>query len=315
LASAKLRTLQIAAASVRVESPPATRSMGTKSASSRIRWVAAAAGLLLLVLPFSLSPGVRAAAAELFARFQPRQIKVLVMTEAERARLEQAPSGVVRQLMAQLFPAEDLQEEAEQPTQRLKVEDLINKGFRAPAYVPEGYEVGWSGDYIPGWSVSHPLNVGEINRLLGEIGVEFRLPPGLAAQEFRFVAGDVMVCYLMPKGSGRPVAILQEGPRTFYAPEGVDLNDLYGALLVRMALDAGASPEVVEPLRHTKALETLQVPIVPDRDSAVEVGSATGAFLTRPDRNELVWMKNGITWRILGPLPREEMQKIAQSMQ
>jgi len=92
-----------------------------------------------------------------------------------------------------------------------------------------------------------------------------------------------------------------------------DLNGLVPAILIVQAEEQGLSPELFEEVSRIQ-LERMVWPIALGRGEEVKIHRAPGIFTQEGGENSLAWTRDGIEWRIMGDLPKDEMIKIAESM-
>lgn len=150
---------------------------------------------MICLVPFALSPELRAAAGELFRVFRMQEVQVIPLSAADAARFEQAPTEWLERLGEELFPSSEEQEKAwPQAEERVPVAHLKAKGLILPQYIPVGYEARSFGSYIPAWEISKQVNVAKVNQLLAEGGIDYRLPDKEPVMEFRYKDGYQISC-------------------------------------------------------------------------------------------------------------------------
>jgi hypothetical protein len=275
--------------------------------------VAAAAAALALVSSLFI-PNVRAAAAEWLTVFRAKDARVL--------RINPADFKPGSSLNVQGIAAEQLQklvqiEQTRKPAQRqgLALDELKGYSFRAPASLPEGYAAAAKGGtYMGQGEALVKLDVDGINQILSMAGSKAQLPAELKGQVVRINAGPT-AGMVYEKGEQR-LMVMQTGAPTLAASGQVDINKTADLLMSSLGTELGLPTSIQTQLRSMDLSRTFPLPVVEGQGDEVKVKGLTGAYYSDQQGNgAVVWMSHGQIRVVQGPLSRQELLKVAESLE
>lgn len=267
---------------------------------------AAALGCSLLI------PSVRAAAAEWMGIFRIQEARVVQLDPADfqnaASKFNLAnlnPSALKNLIQYEQVKSAKLQEQ-------MSLEEVEYRGFKAPTYLPAGYQPGREGHWQAETEQLIRIDVDGVNALLSTTGSSAQLPAELKGQAVRVQMGAV---YGFTYHNGeKELQVLQGKTPVISASGQVDVNKLMETLTGVLGDQLGLPTNIRSQLRSIDLTKTLPLPVAKDAGEEIQVQGHTGAFYPGEERQTVVWVADGRICAVSGDLDKAELLRIAESI-
>ena len=287
---------------------------GVLTMLSRYR-AAATAAVIVLAIAFSFSFGaVRTAASELLTIFRVEKVKIINITPADMASIEEAMREGAGQVDVENFGKLEFNGKMQtEKTTMDKASSAVDFIIKLPAAL-SGY--GEPELYMEsGGTMDFTLDTVNTNNFLRSLGSEKLLPDELNGKTFTVKIPALITAEY--RGVGNKEIIIGQGRSPELAAPGSDLSAIRDALL--------AIPFLPDNLRSQLASindwqHTFILPNIEGSSKDVKVGGAEGVFISAPEGSAagsysgLIWQKDGVVYGISGDLTLEQTLDIANKM-
>lgn len=272
--------------------------------------VAAAAAALLVVSGLSM-PGVRAAASQWMTVFRVQESRIIRLSpdDFQGGAISQE---MVEGLMAEMEKLVQVEESRKaEVTGGLSQEELVRMGFMTPQYLPEGFAEGEGFSARTG-EVLVRVDVDGVNQLLKSMGRSEQLPAELRGQVLRVGSGHG---FGMTYQSGEEkVLIAQSDVPTISASGSVDLNEIFSAFTGMLGDQFGVSATLRRQLGSIDLSRTVPLPLMEGSGTEVKVGGLDGTYHEDKGRGVVMWVMRHRLNVVEGPLSKDELLRIAESI-